>query len=137
MGFGALTVLEYMEFRIELSVLLGGHKMNWILVENLQDDEMVYKGSCVRFYNTAKSLAEQCALPCGKDGYLDYAISEVYDNREFYQLTCLTEGEIGNITCVLKRENGNHFVTGKEVKRMLQNDLYKVLINKQPKIVIK
>jgi hypothetical protein len=111
-------------------------KIGWILIDNMLDDEEIYTGVCIRFYNTAKGLAEQCALPCGKDDPLDYVITEIYDNREYFQLTCLTEGEVGNITCVLKRENGNHFVTGKEIKRMLLTDLYKVLIHLQPKINI-
>jgi hypothetical protein len=111
--------------------------MDWMLIDNIQDDEKIYKGACFRFYNTEKSLAEQCALSCGKDDHLDYVVTEIYDNIEYFQLTCLTEGEVGNITCVLKRENGNYFVTGKEIKRILQTDLYKVLINTQPKIFIK
>lgn len=110
--------------------------MGWMLIDNLQDDEKIYLGECIRFYNTEKSIEDRCALPCGKDDYLDYIVSEIYDNCEYFQLTCLTEGEGGNITCVLKRDNGGCFVTGKEIKRMLQTDLHKVLINTQPKIVI-
>lgn len=111
--------------------------MGWVLIDEIKDDEKIYKGVGVRFYNTAKGLEEQCCLPCGKDGHLDYIVTQVYDNTEYFQLTCLSEGEIGNITCVLLRDNGNYFVTGKEIKRMLQTDLYKVLIHKHPMIVIK
>ncbi len=111
--------------------------MNWMLIDNIQDDEKIYKGACIRFYNTAKSLEEQCALPCGRDDFLDYIVTEIYDNRKYFQFTCLTEGEVGNITCVLRRENGNRFIIGKEIKRMLQSNLYKIFIHTQPKIVIK
>jgi len=110
--------------------------MDWRLIDSIQDDEKIYTGTCIRLYNTAKSFTEQCALPCGKDDALDYIVSEIYGNCDYFQLICLTEGEVGNITCVLKRENGNHFVTGKEIKRMLHTDLYKVLIHTEPKIVI-
>lgn len=111
--------------------------MSWMLIEHLKDDDKIYIGACIRFYNTAKGITEQCVLPCGEDNPLDYIISAIYDNSEYYQLTCLTQGEGGNITCVLKRENGNYFVTGREIKRMLQTELYRVLIHKEPEIIIK
>lgn len=110
--------------------------MDWTLIDNLQDDNKIYTGVCIRFYNTPKSFAERCSLPCGKDNCIEYIMTEVYGNSEYFQLICLTGGEAGNISCVLRKENGNHFVTGKEIKRMLQTDLYKILINTQPKIVI-
>ena len=107
-----------------------------MLIDNLQDNDHIFTGACIRFYNTAKCFEEQCALPCGIDDSLDYIITQVYGNSEYFQLTCLTKGEVGNITSVIKREDGKNYVTGKEIKRILQSDLYKVLINKQPKIVI-
>jgi hypothetical protein len=110
--------------------------MSWMLIENIKDNDKIFKGACIRFYNTAKSITEHRALPCGEDDPIDYIISAIYNNSEYYQLTCLTQGEGGNITCVLKRENGSYFVTGKEIKRMLQTDLYKVLIRKEPEIII-
>jgi GrpB-like predicted nucleotidyltransferase (UPF0157 family) len=77
--------------------------MGWILIDDIKDDEKIHKGACVRFYNTTKGLEEQCCLPCGKDGHLDYIVTQVYDNTEYFQLTCLSEGEVGSITCVLLR----------------------------------
>lgn len=110
--------------------------MAWILIDYLKDDERIYKGTCIWFYDTDKGLAEHCALPVN-DIPLDYMITEAFGDGKHFQLTCLTEGEAGNITCVLKRENSTYFVTGKEIKRMLQTDLYKIFINKRPKIDIK
>lgn len=43
--------------------------MDWTLIDNLQDDYKIYTGACIRFYNTPKSFAERCSLPCGKDDF--------------------------------------------------------------------
>jgi hypothetical protein len=64
--------------------MIGAYLMDWMLIENLNDDDKIYKGACIRFYNTAKNLEEQCTLPCGKDDHLDYIISEVFGNDEYY-----------------------------------------------------
>jgi len=60
--------------------------MSWMLIENIKDEDKISTGACIRFYNTAKSIKEHCPLPCGKDDPLDYIISAIYDNSEYYQL---------------------------------------------------
>jgi len=49
-------------------------------IESIKDDDKIYAGTCIRFYNTEKSIAEQCVLPCREDNRLDYIISCVYGN---------------------------------------------------------
>lgn len=54
--------------------------MDWMLIDNIQDDEKICKGACIRFYN-------QCALPCLKDEPLGYIVTEIYANSEISSLS--------------------------------------------------
>ena len=100
-------------------------------IECLNDKDKIYSGAIIRFYNKDKAIAEDCCLCINPT---DYIVSEIYSNHNYFQLTCLSKGEEGNILCVL--ESQQHYTLGKEIKRMLTSDLYEVLINFDPKIVI-
>lgn len=49
----------------------------------IKDNEKIYAGSCIRFYDTEKSIEQLCALPIGRGNPLDYIISEVYNDRNY------------------------------------------------------
>ena len=51
--------------------------------------------------------------------YYEYLVSFIYDNDEHLQLVCLSQGEAGNIICILKKELPNHYALGKELKHMM------------------
>ena len=105
---------------------------NWKPIEEVRDDDKIYRGALVRLYNTDKALAECSALPIEP---CDYVISEVSGDDEHFQLTCLSPGKEGANGGVLKMQE-SHIIFGAELKRVLVSDLYKVLINFNPQITI-
>ncbi len=106
--------------------------IGWKQIEDLKDDDKIYSGALIRFYNKEKAIGEAASLPINPT---DYIISEIYGNNDYLQLTCISQGEGGNIGSVLKSLNG-HYTLGAEIKRMLVSDLYQVLINFEAEIVI-
>jgi len=106
--------------------------MSWKLIDELKDNDKIYKGTLIRFYDKEKAISEGVRLPIQP---IDYIISPVYANNDYFQLTCLSKGEEGNITCVLKAQDS--YILGIEIKRMLLSDYYRVLINNKPDIVVK
>ena len=87
--------------------------MNWIPISQLSDDTKIWSGIIVRLYNVGLNVSDK-----SKD-YYEYLISEIYGNYEYLQLTCISQGEAGNIICILKKDSPNHYSTGKELKRMM------------------
>jgi len=57
------------------------------------DDTQIWSGTIVRVFGV-----NNC-----KEDFYDYIVSFIYDNTDYLQLTCLTQGEGGNILCVLKQ----------------------------------
>ncbi len=106
--------------------------MSWRPIDELQDGDKIYAGALIRFYNTDKAVSEGAGLWVEPT---DYLVSSIYANTDYFQLTCLSKGEEGNITCVLGRQEG--YTLGREVKRMLCSDLYEVSINTEPEIIVK
>jgi len=105
---------------------------NWKAIEDVRDDDKIYRGAIIRFYNTDKALEEYAALPVEP---CDYVISEMHNDDEHFQLTCLSPGKEGLIDGTLKMQE-SYVVFGAELKRMLVSDLYKVMINFNPQITI-
>ena len=87
--------------------------MNWIPISQLSDDAKIWSGIIVKLYNVGLNVSDK-----SKD-YYEYLISEIYGNNEYLQLTCLSQGEAGNIICVLKKDLPNYYALGKELKRMM------------------
>jgi len=90
--------------------------MEWLPLANLNDDTKIWAGTKVRIYNVGLNVSNK------SDDYYDYLVSFIYGNNDFLQLTCLSQGEAGNIICVIKKDSPNHFATGKELKRMIGMD---------------
>ena len=87
--------------------------MNWISLSELKDDEKIWPGRKIRLYNIGLNVENRA------DDYLEYMASFIYNNDEHLQLTCLSQGEEGNIICVLEKDLPNHYALGKELKRMM------------------
>lgn len=94
-------------------------KENWISIKDISDDMIIWSGSKVRLYNVFEGY---------KDKYLEYLVCYIYDNNDYLQLTCLSQGEEGNIICVIKKDKPNHYSTGKELKRMMDIDNSFILV---------
>ena len=87
--------------------------MGWIPMSKLNDDEIIWSGRRVRLYNAGLNVIDSA------DDFYEYLISEIYENNEYFQLTCLSQGKAGNIICVIKKESPSHYALGKELKRMM------------------
>ena len=87
--------------------------MEWIPVPKISDEKIIWAGMKVRLYGVGLNVEDKT------DDYLEYIVSFIYGNDEFMQLTCLSQGEAGNILCVIKKDSPNHFARGKQLKRMM------------------
>jgi len=87
----------------------------WIPLYKLTDDMKIWAGTIVRLNNVMFT-------PDDRVRCYDYIVSFIYDNDEHLQLTCITQGEAGNILCVLKKDMPNHYALGTELKRMLSGE---------------
>jgi len=75
------------------------------------------------------------SLPQGLRFY-DYIVSFIYDNNDFLQLTCLAQGEGGNIICILQREPNTNYSLGIELKRMMDDGTNLVFVNFSPNCIV-
>ncbi|MDQ0360768.1 hypothetical protein [Breznakia pachnodae] len=96
-------------------------KENWIPIKDISDDMIIWSGSKVRLFNVFEESKKE-------DTYLEYLVCYIYGNNDYLQLTCLSQGEAGNIICVIKKDKPNHYSTGKELKRMMDIDNSYVLV---------
>ncbi|MEH7726480.1 hypothetical protein V7448_10480, partial [Bacillus altitudinis] len=71
---------------------------DWISVQEVEDDTQIWAGTVVRVFK------EELNKDNLEGNFYDYIVSFIYDNNEYLQLTCLTQGEGGNIVCVLQTE---------------------------------
>lgn len=71
---------------------------DWISVLEIEDDTQIWTGTVVRVFT------EELNKDNLEGNFYDYIVSFIYDNNEYLQLTCLTQGEGGNIVCVLQTE---------------------------------
>ncbi len=85
----------------------------WISLKEIKDCEKVWAGTRVRLYDVGLNVKDK------KDDYYDYLVSYIYDNEEYLQLTNLSQGEAGNIICVIKKDLPNQYSTGKILKEMM------------------
>jgi hypothetical protein len=82
----------------------------WMPLSDIKDNEKIWSGSRVRLYNVGLNVADK------SEDYFEYIVSDIYANSQFLQLTCLSQGEGGNIICVLEKDKQNHYALGKELK---------------------
>jgi len=83
--------------------------VNWIPLSEIDDNIKIWAGYRIRLYGINDNT----------DDYYEYLVSFVYDNNEYLQLVCLSQGEAGNIICVLKKDLPNAHALGKELKHMM------------------
>jgi|SRR5699024_8181076 len=94
-------------------------KDDWIPIKEISDDSQIWSGTKVRVFGVNNYEKE----------FYDYIVSNIYDNNEYFQLTCLSRGEAGNIICVLQKEPRSNYVLGKELKRMMDYNEHSVFVN--------
>jgi hypothetical protein len=105
----------YLEsFQIKCEVIMRKNK--WIPLKDVKDEDKIWPGSKVRLYNVGLNVSKK------SDDYYDYLVSYIYGNHEFLQLTNLSQGEAGNILCVVKKDLPNHYSLGKTLKVMIDNN---------------
>ncbi|WP_136479696.1 hypothetical protein EPD62_002215 [Acetivibrio thermocellus] len=102
-------------------------KNNWIPISEISDDTQIWSGTIVRVFGV-----NNC-----KEDFYDYIVSFIYDNTDYLQLTCLTQGEGGNILCVLKTEPNSNYSLGRELKRMMDDGTNSVFVNFAPECIVK
>ncbi|CAH1193919.1 IS1595 family transposase ISBwe1 [Paenibacillus auburnensis] len=85
----------------------------WIPLANIEDDYKIWAGTKVRLFNVGLNVKGEIA------DYYDYLVSYIYANDDYLQLTNLSEGEAGNIICVIKKDKPNHYALGKTLKDMM------------------
>lgn len=106
---------------------------DWINIKKIKDDDIFYTGVAIRLLPTKVGLAKHHYIP--KEGLL-YVIAENAGDFSTLELVCLSIGEVGNVCCVLQKQEGKHYINGKEFKKMLMCDLQDVLICKSAKFQI-
>lgn len=102
-------------------------KDRWLPIKEISDDTPIWSGTIVRVYGVNNN----------EEHYYDYIVSFIYDNVDYLQLTCLTQGEGGNVICVLQTEPNTNYSLGKELKRMMDDDANLVFINFIPECIVK
>ncbi len=85
----------------------------WIPLIDIEDDGKIWAGTKVRLYNVGLNVKDKSL------DYFDYLVSYIYDNNDYLQLTNLSQGEAGNIICVIKKDSPNHYALGKSLKEMM------------------
>jgi len=83
--------------------------VNWIPLSEIDDNIKIWAGSRIRLYGINDNAED----------YYEYLVSFIYANSEYLQLVCLSQGEAGNIICVLKKDLPNAYALGKELKYMM------------------
>jgi len=86
---------------------------DWIPLESIDDNQKIWVGTKVRLFGIGLKVEDK------SDDYNDYLVSYIYDNNEFLQLTNLSQGEAGNIICVIIMDKPNHYSLGKTLKEIL------------------
>ena len=86
---------------------------DWVPLRNISDDEKIWTGTRVRFYNVGLNV------PAKHEDYYEYLVSFIFDNDEHLQLTNLSRGKAGNILCVIKKDTPNHYALGRTLKDMI------------------
>ncbi len=76
----------------------------WIPMEEIQDQEPIWAGTKIRIY---------------QEPPLEYLLSYIYGNSNELQLTCLTQGEAGNIGGVIAKDLPNHYALAQTLKTFL------------------
>ncbi|GIO56844.1 MULTISPECIES: hypothetical protein [Paenibacillus] len=82
----------------------------WIPLINISNDEKIWVGTKIRLFNAGLNVTDK------EYDYYDYLVSYIYDNNDLLQLTNLSQGEAGNILCVIPKEKPYHYSLGKSLK---------------------
>ncbi|MGI1832187.1 MULTISPECIES: hypothetical protein [Bacillus] len=103
---------------------------DWITVQEVEDDTQIWAGTVVRVFT------EELNKDNLEGNFYDYIVSFIYDNNEYLQLTCLTQGEGGNIVYVLQTEPDSNYSLGKELKRMMDDGTNSVFVKFSPECIV-
>lgn len=90
----------------------------WIPIAKVKDEEEIYLGTVVRIYDILDSSI-----------YYDYIVSSIFGNDHYLQLTCFTQGEGGNIGCIIRLQEGKAQSSGKELKKVLDSGDQNVFVS--------
>ncbi|MGG3129934.1 hypothetical protein ABEO94_05925 [Bacillus pumilus] len=104
---------------------------DWISVREIEDDTRIWAGTIIRVFK------EEINKDNIEDNFYDYIVSFIYDNNEYLQLTCLTQGEGGNIVCILQTEPNSNYSLGNELKRMMDDGSNSVFVKFSPECIVK
>nr|WP_235561167.1 hypothetical protein [Bacillus sp. FJAT-28004] len=86
----------------------------WIPLINFEDDGKIWVGTKVRLYNVGFNVKDKSL------DYYDYLVSNIYENKDYFQLTNLSQGKAGNFICVMKKDSPNHYALGKSLKEVME-----------------
>lgn len=82
----------------------------WMPLAQLEDTQIVWAGARVRLYDVGLNVASRA------EDYYEYLVSYLYGNEAFLQLTNLSDGEAGNVLCVVEKDAPHHYCLGKSLK---------------------
>lgn len=88
-------------------------KSEWIPLKAISDDCKIWAGTRVRLHNVGLNVVDK------NNDYYEYLVSFIYGNAVYLQLTNLSQGEAGNIICVIEKDLPNHYSLGKTLKHMM------------------
>ncbi|WP_088044674.1 hypothetical protein [Bacillus sp. EAC] len=83
-----------------------------IPLANIKHSKKLWRGTRIRLYNIG-------AYENKEDDFYEYILTEIYDNREYYQFVGYSGHKAGALLCVLKKEIPEHYVLGKTLKEMV------------------
>ncbi|MDM5278194.1 hypothetical protein QUF95_12410 [Paenibacillus silvae] len=103
----------------------------WIPIDHIQDQEPIWAGTRIRMFEFSPNGVEQNEQKQNKaersEQYMEYLLSYIHGNSDELQLTCLTQGEAGNIGAVVSKDLPNHYTLAQTLKAMLAGTYSEVL----------
>lgn len=105
--------------------------MGWIPIDALKDDDKIASGVAFKLLPTSKGIRFGNYIP---EKGLIYILVDLPEDHMC--LSCISEGEQGNTMSYLKKHVGSTYVLGKEVKKILLDDIQFVLINMKPRYFV-
>ncbi|QGG58600.1 hypothetical protein GE073_04915 [Paenibacillus sp. B01] len=82
-------------------------------LKELEDNQIIWAGTRVRLYGIGLNVVHK------SDDFNEYLVSYIYDNDDNLQLTNLSQGEAGNIICIIKKDKPNHYSKASALKLVM------------------
>lgn len=67
----------------------------------------MWRGTRIRLYNVGLNVEKK------EEDYYEYMLSEIYNNREYFQLVGYSGYKVVALLCVLKKETPEHYALEK------------------------